>query len=275
MGSSRLVSATNPRTGTRQVRHAPPKVSAPILRWFLKYARRYVARNLHTVRVSHEEHILSAVGKPLLLYMNHPSWWDPMIAAVLAASYLQHSTHYTPMDAAALEKYRFFARIGFFGVTPGDFESQRKLLEVGGAVLQLPNSVLWLTPQGRFSDVRERPLRLSGAVEHLVRRAPNCVVLPVALEYAFWEERKPEALVRFGPPLCGDDLRRAAEVPGCFELHLEEALDALARDSVRRDTSQFRTILAGRSGVGGVYDLWRRAKAKVAGEPFHSEHGDR
>ena len=40
-----------------------------------------------------------------------------------------------------------------------------------------------------------------------------------------------------------------------------------------RDPAAFEVMLAGRAGVGGVYDLWRAAKAAVRGERFNRQHG--
>jgi hypothetical protein len=141
--------------------------------------------------------------------------------------------------------------------------------------LSRQNSVLWITPQGHFADVRQRPLNLSSGLAHLALRSPDCVVLPVALEYSFWEEKTPEALVRFGAPVMGLDLHEAARTPNRFELHLQDTMDALAQDSIGRNAAAFKTILSGRAGVGGVYDAWRRLKAGFQGEQFRAEHGDR
>ena len=33
---------------------------------------------------------------------------------------------------------------------------------------------------------------------HLARRVPGAVILPMAVEYTFWNESRAEALVRFG-----------------------------------------------------------------------------
>jgi hypothetical protein len=197
-----------------------------------------------------------------------------MTAAVLAAHYFPAYTHYAPMEAAALEKYRFFTKLGFFGVTRHSFESQRKLVEIASQVLSENNSALWITPQGRFSDVRERPLAIGKGLPHLVRNSPDCVVLPVALEYCFWEESKPEVLVRFGSPLSGQDLQSSLRIPQFFELHLEETMDALSRSAIARESAAFRVILSGKSGVGGVYDLCRRVKARLRGSEFHPQHGE-
>ena len=35
---------------------------------------------------------------------------------------------------------------------------------------------------------------------------------------------------------------------------------------------QFTTLIGGTAGVGGVYDRWRRLRARIRGEVFHPEH---
>jgi hypothetical protein len=42
---------------------------------------------------------------------------------------------------------------------------------------------------------------------------------------------------------------------------------------MERDAAQFEVLVGGRAGVGGVYDLWRRLRARLRGEAFRSEHG--
>jgi hypothetical protein len=48
----------------------------------------------------------------------------------------------------------------------------------------------------------------------------------------------------------------------------------LAAAALRRDPAAFETLLGGKTGVGGVYDLWRRLKAFFRGERFRSAHGN-
>jgi hypothetical protein len=43
----------------------------------------------------------------------------------------------------------------------------------------------------------------------------------------------------------------------------------------QRKASDFQIVLRGGAGQGGVYDIWRYAKAKLRGEPFRKEHGDK
>ena len=272
MDRSGLISSSGGK-GKRTVHHELPAISPFIVRWFLSYARNYARRNFHTLRVAEEQNALAAAGHPLLIYMNHPSWWDPIVSAVLCSEYFRHYRHYSPIDAEALEKYKFFARMGFFGVARNDTRSARRLLELGSQILSQEQSALWITPQARFADVRERPLRIGTAVAHLAQRSPHCVVLPLAVEYAFWEEKTPEALVRFGRPIAGAELQVAASTPRFFEAALADTMNALAEDSIGRNASRFRAVLSGKAGVGGVYDVWRRLKANLRGERFQAEHG--
>lgn len=244
-----------------------------LIRGFRKYARRYVRKHFHAVRLSKAGAAFPPAGEPVLLVLNHPAWWDPLVGIVLSEAFAGRD-QFAAIDAVAVNQYRFFARLGFVGVDTTSLRGAAAFLRTGQAVLNEPNRVFWVTAQGRFSDVRERPLALRSGVGHLTARLGHGVVVPLALEYAFWEERTPEALARYGKPI------RVADHPGLdgkawtrlIEDALTHTLDALNADAVSRDPGRFDTVLGGRAGVGGVYDLWRRAKALVRGERFDPSH---
>jgi hypothetical protein len=92
----------------------------------------------------------------------------------------------------------------------------------------------------------------------------------------FWSERKPELLVRFGAPVSAGALRElpVPERSAVLGRALEDTMDALAAEAIARDPAAFRTLFSGRAGVGGSYDLWRRARALLRGERFSPAHGD-
>ncbi len=244
-----------------------------LLRGFRRYARRYVRRHFHAVRLAKAGAAFPPPGEPVLIVLNHPTWWDPLVGLVLSEAFVARD-QFAAIDAAAVTQYRFFARLGFVGVDTTSFRGAADFLRVGQAVLSDPNRVFWVTAQGRFADVRERPLSLRSGVGHLAARLERGVVVPLALEYAFWDERTPEALARYGDPI------RVADYPGLdgrawtrlIEERLTRTLDALNADAMSRDPGRFDTVLDGRAGVGGVYDLWRRAKALVRGERFDPSH---
>ena len=254
-----------------------PEVSPLLLSVFGRYCESYLSRSFHAVRLSKSQRpdTVAIRGKPLVVYFNHPSWWDPLICIQLAARCFPERQHYGPIDATALGKYKFFEKLGFFGVEPGTARGARRFLTVSQEILSRPDTALWIAAEGRFTDPRERPVQLRSGIGHLASKVRDAVLLPLAIEYPFWEERYPEALIRFGEEVStGDADLGAGDWTPILESHLESSLEALATESLSRDASRFEVLVGGKAGVGGVYDAWRRLKARFKGERFRPEHGD-
>lgn len=238
---------------------------------FTHYLRWYFARNFHAVRVSRGGLPDIATGRPLIVYANHPSWWDPALFFVLNRALLPERRSFGPMDAEALGRYGLFRRLGVFGIEPGPRGAAR-FLRVSEQILSDPANALWITAEGVFTDARQRPIVLRPGLAHLARRTPGAVILPLAVEYPFWYERKPEALARFGPSVPGDPACSVEAWNVLLSAELARTMDALAGESATRDPSMFLTLHRGIAGVGGVYDGWRRARALLAGRRFDASH---
>ena len=116
-----------------------------------------------------------------------------------------------------LRQYGFFERIGVFGVDRTRPAAPRDFLRAARRHPVAPDRLLWITAQGRFADVRERPLGLRPGVARLAELAPDAPFLPLAVEYAFWNERGAEAwppsVRRCLPPTCSP-CRDAGAWPG-------------------------------------------------------------
>ncbi len=262
-----------------------------LIRGFRRYCTRYVRKHMHAVRLSRSSAALPITDEPILVVLNHSSWWDPLIGIVLsnrlalplAASRLglelqsrsrERLDQFAAIDAVAVNRYAFFKHLGFIGVDRRSLRGAADFLRIGQAILSEPNRAFWVTAQGRFTDVRERPLNLRSGVGHLAARLERGLVLPLAIEYSFWNERSPEALARFGEPIS------IAEHPGLdgkqwtqlIEDALTETLDILNAEAMSRNPAKFTTLIEGRAGVGGVYDWWRRLKAWLRGERFDPSH---
>jgi 1-acyl-sn-glycerol-3-phosphate acyltransferase len=250
-------------------------VSPCLWRLFTGYARYYLQRSFHAVRLLRTGALPPAIDVPLVIYSNHPSWWDPLIYLFLARHFWPTRTHFAPMDAQALARYRFFARLGCFAVTAGTWQGGATFLRVGQAILRQPKTVLWLTPAGRFSDPRQRPVCFQPGLGHLVRRLDHCLLVPLALEYPFWQERFPEVLLCFGETVAVKQAKEhsAAEWTAVLSHRLEATQDRLANAACQRDAQAFTLLLRGRAGVGGIYDLWRAMRARRHGEAFQRAHG--
>ncbi len=233
-----------------------PKISQPLLRFFGKYATGYLRRHFHAVRLLKGAEPPNEKTATQVVFLNHASWWDPLVCLFVAREFFPDRPAYAPMEAAALERYGFFKRLGFFPVETGTARGAAMFLRTSLAILERPENMLFLTPQGEFADVRAPQVFASG-LEHLAERAPQIRFQPLALEYTFWEERKPEVLLAFGEA-------------GTDQLGPTQA--RLAAAAQRRQPNEWESLLRASSGVNWPYDLWRRTRARLRGEAFQSEH---
>ncbi|MBA3623403.1 MAG: 1-acyl-sn-glycerol-3-phosphate acyltransferase [Methylibium sp.] len=252
-----------------------PRRSARWVRFFGAVMARHVRASFHALRIVRAGWPRLPPDTAVVAYCNHPSWWDAAVLPVLATRLFPGRCSFGPIDAQALRKYRFMERIGFFPVEQASWAGSARFLRTGQALLARPDTLLWITPEGSFTDPRRRPISLRPGLATLLARSPAVVALPVALEYPFWTERTPEALVRFGAPVLPAELAdlRQPEIQAALERALGETMDALAIDAIARDETRFTTLLEGRAGIGGVYDGWRRLKAWSQGERFNPAHG--
>lgn len=55
-----------------------------LIRGFRRYCTRYVRKHFHAVRLSRSGAALPNTDEPILVVLNHSSWWDPLIGIVLS-----------------------------------------------------------------------------------------------------------------------------------------------------------------------------------------------
>ncbi len=248
------------------------------LRFFDRVFARFFRKHMRALRVQRSAPLPALPeGVPLVIFANHPGWWDGVLFMLLARRLFPARPGFVPMDAQALARYPFMRRLGVFGIEQQSARGAVAFLRDAKAVLGLPGHVLWLNAPGRFADVRERPVPIAPGLARLPELAPGAVFLPLAIEYVFWTERAPEALVGFGAPLPAAALLEQDRDARTETLRraLTATMDALAEDAMARDEARFTPLTAAREGMGGVYGLWQRLRATLRGEAFDPRHGSR
>jgi hypothetical protein len=119
-------------------------------------------------------------------------------------------------------------------------------------------------------------LKFEPGLAHLVRLTTDAVFLPMAVEYAWWEERRPEILLRMGTPLLFDGAMKRSPARALnrqLESHLDAARRRLTEASINREVEAFEVLLGGRGGTNMAYDAWRWFKAALRGKHFDAAHG--
>lgn len=243
---------------------------------FRRHGEPRLARHFHAVRLSraHRPDLTAARERPLIVYINHSSWWDPLVCQQLACQLLPERRQYAPIDQAALGRDPFLDQLGFFSVDPASARGARRFLELATRLLERPDAALWITAGGTQADPRERPVKPQAGLGHLAVRLRHGVMLPLAIEYTFWSEPLPQVLARFGEELAIEDAgMRAHSWSEVLAARLEAAQDALAAESAARDAARFELMLGGGSAsadasaaagaVTGVHAVWRRLRERL------------
>jgi len=248
--------------------------SALLHRFMVSTFRRYFTRHMNALRVAQWGMPAAPPSGPVIVYSNHPAWWDAAVYILAADRFFPAYESYAPIDAEMLKQYGVFGRIGAFGVDLNTPRGAADFLKVSAEILSARDRSLWITAQGRFGDIRERPLGLKPGVARVIELSPDCTVLPLAIEYGFWLERGAEAFIAFGAPIHGRDLLALARPARLerLEADLTGTLERLSADVQSRDPARFRAVLEGRAGIGGVYDGWRRLSAALRGRTFDPSH---
>ncbi|MEQ8316479.1 MAG: lysophospholipid acyltransferase family protein [Phycisphaerales bacterium] len=245
-----------------------------LFRW---YASRLIRKNFNAMRLARGgARVLAELDShdgPTMLLLNHQSWWDPILTAALADRCARTRQVFAPMDRAMVEQFKFMRKLGLFGVDlddPGAFKAMVKYASELAA--SNPRPSFWITPQGGFADVRA-PLELRPGAAAIASRLDSAGrptrVVSLAVEYTFWEDRKPELLLLATP--CRSPERSTTSH---WQRRMTESLDATMRDlaklSVARDPAAFETVLGrGSSGVNPVYDAVLRMTGRQASIESH------
>jgi 1-acyl-sn-glycerol-3-phosphate acyltransferase len=165
---------------------------------------------------------------PLIAYLNHAAWWDPILGVFLSR-YVARTDGFGPMDATQLRRFPFFRRVGCFAATTDSIEDARLLASYAAHLLRGgPRRALWIFPQGALLPSRV-PLRFRSGTARFSRAVPEAPLVPIAVRYEMRDERRPEIFVRVGAAL------RAVRQPMSAAAHTRLLEQALAAELAQLD----------------------------------------
>ena len=245
-----------------------------LLRRFRRFVPGYVAKRFHRVLLTNSSQFPDIVsGLPIVFVLNHPSWWDPMIGILISERFPNYE-HFAPIDAQMLEKYRVFKQLGFYPLDRGSMKGIAQFLRATLNILSRDSHAVWITAQGQFCDVRQRPLNLEPGVGHIAARMSRGLIVPIALEYTFWNESRPNAFIAIGEAIdvTNHAGNSAKQWLANIEKQLTITLDNLNTEVQQREAKRFTSLMEGSSGVGGLYDIFRRLRAWSVGQSFNQSH---
>ncbi|MFG0307239.1 MAG: hypothetical protein ACF8Q5_13600 [Phycisphaerales bacterium JB040] len=247
----------------------PARPSRFVRPGFLWYAARLFRKRFNALRLTpdSEDSIREAAERdaPLLVVSNHPGWWDPLVLFLIGDRYFPDRPTSGPIDAAQWRKFSALKRVGLFGLDtehPDAFDAL--VAHCTRLCAHSPRTAFGITAQGAFTDVRA-PVRLRPGAAALASALPNPSVLAVNLEYAFWNEPKPEAFLHargVQPP----DSASTTSWQRALTRTLRHGSETLSGLVIAREPDAFRLFSQRRggrahaSGVTPLHDLWMRLR---------------
>jgi 1-acyl-sn-glycerol-3-phosphate acyltransferase len=215
---------------------------------FFPYVRGLLRRSFHCLRLIGELPRLEP-GLPLVIVPNHGTWWDGFFVYFLNRLLFRRRLHLMMLEEQ-LERYRFFRRVGAFGIQPGLPRSVRETLRYSAQVLQDPGNALCVFPQGELRYHALRPLAFRRGLERILELHGGTVqLLPLGIRCELLGDQRPEAL--FLADRCYPV--QAASFAGIPWLEAEQAALLERLESAIRGRDVGRVLLRGRAPLD---DRW-------------------
>lgn len=190
----------------------PSTTLPPLPEFWPLYARRFrsvsrwLARALFaSVRLHGAAGTRAADHGPVVVYSNHPSFWDPVILGLATERLWPERAILAAIEPGALEQHRYFQGLGFFPLSP-TAAGFRRLATICQGLREQPGCCLVVTPEGRFTPPGESPALRRGLALALARWGqPDWQLVPLALRYELGAQPRPRVDVAWGEPrLLGD-----------------------------------------------------------------------
>ncbi len=140
-----------------------------------------------------------------IFYAPHSNWWDGLIGYV-TIHFLLRKTGKFRMRLMIEEMNRFplFQYVGCFPINKKSPQSAMQSLSYAANTLKDNDIAFWLFPQGIIRPPHYRPEIFQSGLAYMAKNAAKKFggvnLIPVAVNYTFLRQDRPEVLLEFGEP---------------------------------------------------------------------------
>lgn len=216
-------------------------------RWFESlfavYNRNLFRRRFAALHVEGIENLQNRKSDlPLVLYANHSSWWDGLVAFEIGRA--ARLDQFLMMEEKQLKQLFLFQRLGAFSVVRENPRAALRSINYAVEILKgKPNRALWIFPQGEILPSDVRPLRFYGGLARVVEKTGECIAVPVAMRYEFLGDFKPVAFAKTGKTEIFANVKDAKQLTEHLSFRLTETLDDLKADIIANRANNFTNLL--------------------------------
>ncbi len=204
-----------------------------------------VQNRFYAFRYKGDEGVLEK-GVPTILYAPHSNWWD--------GSVLYNVTHRIfhkeiRLMIEELNRFPLLRRGGAYSVCKKSPQSAMKALQYSVDVVGDLKNMLCIFPQGIIRPPHYRPMVFQTGLAYIaqksVARYGKVNLVPVALDYCFFRDNRPEVIATFGEKLTltkENIIKDRKELTHLFERELVKTCDQQFYDISHGDIEDYKIL---------------------------------
>ena len=177
---------------------------------------------------------------PLIIYANHSSWWDGLVAFQISQQVGFNS--YVMMEEKQLRNLFLFRKLGAFSINREKNRSAVKSLNYAAQILDNSTNVLWIFPQGEILPNDVRPFQFFRGITKIIEKLGKCLTLCITFRYEFLGEYKPQIFANIGN-IEESSSSKNFDLRKHFENQTTKYLDILKRDILLQNFDRYQNII--------------------------------
>ncbi len=136
---------------------------------------------------------------PIILFAPHSNWWDGIVGYNICNRIYKKEIR---LMVEELNRFPLLRRGGAFNVNKKSPQASMEALKYSVEVLGDTNNILYLFPQGIIKPPNYRPIEFQTGLAYVAEKAAKkygkVALMPVAVNYMFLRDNRPEVLVEMG-----------------------------------------------------------------------------
>ena len=166
-----------------------------------------IENRFYSMKIKNEENFNKRNKKySTIFFAPHSNWWDGLTGYTLCRRVFKKKMN---IMVEELNRFPILSKAGAFSINKQSAQSAMKSLKYSVEILKDPNLILWIFPQGIIKPPNHRPMEFQTGTSYI---AQKCVekyggvnLIPLATNYIFLREDKPEIIVDLGEPIFIDN----------------------------------------------------------------------
>lgn len=176
----------------------PPKTSKFWLMVASLFFFNMLQNRFYAFRYKGDEDVMEK-GFPTILYAPHSNWWDGIVFYNIAHRIFHKEIR---MMIEELNRFPLFSKGGGYPVNKKSPQSAMKALKYSVEAVCDVKNILCIFPQGIIRPPHYRPIEfqtgLAYIAQNAVKKTGKVNLVPVAFDYCFLRDNRPEVIVEFG-----------------------------------------------------------------------------